>query len=155
MLTGKKNARAANGGRGFAAVLDAVALQHYAAGVALLEKGGIYVAYGVTSKAQPGSLPMASAICLFASLAFRRSILHACFGACDALFYNVKDRRDALPEEYAQDLRELVALASAGSLQVVVGATHKLAAYADALKSIAQGRHTGKQCVLVAAELQA
>ena len=147
-------ARAATGGRGFVAVLDAVALQHYAAGVALLAQGGVYVAYGVTSRQQPGGLPLLRAVALFATLAFRRSVLHACLGASDASFYNVKDRRDALPEEYAQDLRQLLALAVPGSLQVVVGATHRLAGYAQALQGIAQGRHTGKQCVLVAEELQ-
>jgi NADPH:quinone reductase-like Zn-dependent oxidoreductase len=51
-------------------------------------------------------------------------------------------------------VRALLQLAASGQLQVVVGATHKLADYAGALRGIAEGRHTGKQCVLVAAELQ-
>ena len=149
-------ARAALGGgsAGFSAVLDSVALQHYAAGIALLAPGGLYVAYGLTTKQAPGSLPLPRAIALFASLGLRHSLLHACFGAADALFYDVRDRRNRLPAEYAQDARALLQLAASGQLQVVVGATHKLADYAGALRGIAEGRHTGKQCVLVAAELQ-
>ena len=150
-------ARAALGGgssAGFSAVLDSVALEHYAAGVSLLAPGGLYVAYGLTCKAAPGSLPLPRAVALFASLGLRHSVLHACFGAADALFFDVKDRRNRLPAEYAEDARALLQLAASGQLEVVVGATHRLAEYAGALRSIAEGRHRGKQCVLVAAELQ-
>ena len=150
-------ARAALGGgssAGFSAVLDGVALEHYSAGISLLAPGGLYVAYGLTSKEAPGALPLPRAVALFASLSLRHSVLHACFGAADALFYDVKARRNRLPADYAEDARALLQLVTSGQLEVVVGATHKLADYARALNSIAEGRHRGKQCVLVAAELQ-
>jgi NADPH2:quinone reductase len=140
-------ARAAAGVAGFAAVFDSVALQHHAAGVALLNAGGIYVAYGLTSKEDPGSVP---AVALFALLSARHLVLHSCFGAADALFYNVKDRRDALPDEYAADARALVDLVADGRLEVVVGATHAVDGVKAALQAIAAGTHRGKQCVRVA-----
>lgn len=143
-------ARAAAGVAGFAAVFDSVALQHHAAGVALLNAGGIYVAYGLTSKEDPGSVPLPAAVALFAQLSARHLVLHSCFGAADALFYNVKDRRDALPDEYAADARALVDLVADGRLEVVVGATHAFDGVKAALQAIAAGTHRGKQCVRVA-----
>lgn len=142
-------ARAAAGVAGFAAVFDSVALQHHAAGVALLGAGGIYVAYGLTSKEDPGAVPLPAAVALFAQLTARHLVLHSCFGAADAVFYNVKDRRDALPGEYAADARALVDLVASGKLEVVVGATHAFDGVKAALQAIAAGTHRGKQCVRV------
>lgn len=144
-------ARAAAGVAGFAAVFDGVALKHYAAGIALLARGGIYCAYGLTSKEAPGSVALPAAIALFAQLQARHRLLHSCFGAADALFYNVKDRRDQLADEYAEDARALVRLLASGQLQVVVGATHEFTAVQAALQAIAAGTHRGKQCVRVSA----
>ena len=143
-------ARAAIGGGGFSAVFDSVALEHYAAGISLLSSSGVYCAYGFTSKAAPGSVPLPAAVAFFSQLQTRHFVLHNVCRAADAVFFDVRARRDALPQEYAADARALINLAASGQLEVIVGATHEFVDVKTALKSIAAGTHRGKQCVRVA-----
>ena len=138
--------------RGFEAVLDgAASLAYYSAGVALLCSRGIYVAYGFTDNASPGAIALSVAVPVLAMASFRHHLLSG-VGFGDALFYNVADRRDLLPTEFAADLRELVALAASGKLEVVVGREWRFFQVADALCSIAKNEHRGKQCIYVTAE---
>ena len=142
-------ARAATGGAGFCAAFDGVALENYSSCVGLLAAGGVYVAYGFTSKSSPGALPLQAVVPFFAQLAFRHNVLHGVFGAADASFYIVSSRRDQFIDEFEQDLQALVGLAASGRLEIVVGAVHEFFEVKAALKGIAEGKHRGKQCVIV------
>jgi NADPH2:quinone reductase len=80
---------------------------------------------------------------------FRHSVLHGIFGASDASFYSIADRRKELPEDFKEDLLALLALASSGRLEVVVGAVHEFFEVKAALKGIAEGKHRAKQMIRV------
>ena len=135
---------------GFAAVFDAVAsAEYYAAGLRLLARGGIYVAYGFTSAATPGRFSLAGAVARFASFACRGCVLSCCDGK-RALFYNVAARRDEAPGEYADDVLALAALLASGQLDVAVGRVWPFSDVPEALRAIESGRHTGKQIIAVA-----
>jgi NADPH:quinone reductase-like Zn-dependent oxidoreductase len=71
------------------------------------------------------------------------------FGGADATFFIISGRRDAHPEEFAADIRELVKLAASGALEVVVGKVWRFEEEVEALRSIETGAHRGKQVVVV------
>jgi len=141
--------------QGFAAVFDAVATaEYYAAGLRLLARGGVYVAYGFTSAATPGRFSLLGAVARFAGFFCRQHLL-AAFDGKQALFYNVAARRDAHPVEFAEDLRALAAMLADGTLDVAVGRVWPFEELPSALRAIESGSHTGKQVVAVAAEVTA
>ena len=142
-------ARAASGGAGFCAAFDGVMLENFGHCVGLLASGGIYVGYGLTSKAAPGTISAPGALSGFTQLAFRHNVLHGIFGAADAAWYLISGRRDEHPDDYKADLLTCLDLAASGRLEVVVGAVHEFFEVKGALKGIAEGKHRGKQCVIV------
>ena len=129
--------------------VDSIVTAYYASCVSSLAAGGVYCGYGITSKEAPGGLSLPAVLPAFAQISFRHSVLHGVFGAADACFYNVGDRREALPFDYASDLQSLVALSASGSLSFGI-TTHAFFELKTALLSIASFKHRGKQCVLVA-----
>ena len=136
--------------KGVVAVFDSVtSAEYYSRAVAMLIPQGVYCSIGFTDSSNPGVLSVPSILSRLASFAWRHAVAHSIFGGADATFFIISGRRDAHPDEFAADIRELVKLAASGALEVVVGKVWRFEEEVEALRSIETGAHRGKQVVIV------
>jgi NADPH:quinone reductase len=139
---------ASPGGKGFDAVFDSVSTnEYYCKGVASLKPKGIYCYIGFTDKKKPGIFPMEAGLVIFQS--FVRGFLHFFFGAAEATMYLVTSSRDANPQQFDDDVRTLIDMTATGVLNPVIGKIWSFEKVNEALQSIRDGNHTGKQNILV------
>jgi len=133
------------------AVFDHVMTGGYTGrGVALLRRGGRYVAYGLTSKSSPGEFSTGAAIGAMSRL-WVQGAINSWFDGRLAEFYNITRRRDAHPADFAADLATVMDLIAAGSLRPTDdGRVWDFEGARDALLSIAAGTHRGKQVIRMA-----
>jgi NADPH:quinone reductase-like Zn-dependent oxidoreductase len=135
-------------GRGVDAVLDAVVAGSYLSkGIACTARGGIYIAYGFTNSADPGTFSMGTAVLSMAHLALQNT--WSCVDGRSAVFYNVAENRDKRPDEYAADVRELIGLIASGKLDPTVGKIWSFDQAKEALLAVESGTHRGKQVVRI------
>jgi NADPH:quinone reductase-like Zn-dependent oxidoreductase len=144
----QKAVAASPGGKGFDAVFDSVCTnEYYSKGIASLKSHGIYCFIGFTDKNKPGSFPIEAGLVIFQS--FVRGILHFLFGAAEANFFLVTTSRDANPTQFDDDVKTLIDMAASGKLKPVIGKIWPFEKVDEALQSIRDGKHTGKQNILV------
>ena len=131
-------------------VFDHVFLNSYFdKGLRCLKSSGKYIAYGATNTDKPGSVHVPCMIIQQIRLALEEYIW-APFGCADAEFFDIAGRRDAHPEEFASDLGALMDLLADGRLSPHIGKIWTFEEAKDALISIQQNSHTGKQIITVA-----
>jgi NADPH:quinone reductase-like Zn-dependent oxidoreductase len=139
---------ASPGGKGFDAVFDSVCTnEYYSKGIASLKANGIYCFIGFTDKKKPGFFPMEAGLVIAQS--FIRGILHFLFGVAEANMYLVTTSRDLNPVQFDDDVKTLVDMAASGALKPVIGKIWPFEKVDEALQSIRDGKHTGKQNILV------
>ena len=144
----QKAGAASPGGKGFDAVFDSVCTnEYYSKGIASLKSHGIYCFIGFTDKNKPGTFPIEAGLVIFQS--FVRGILHFLFGAAEAQFFLVTTSRDANPTQFDDDVKTLIDMAASGKLKPVIGKIWPFEKVDEALQSIRDGTHTGKQNILV------
>jgi NADPH:quinone reductase-like Zn-dependent oxidoreductase len=131
-------------------VFDHVCLNgYYHKGHACLASGGKYIAYGMTSSTNPGSLPLLTVILFFLSMSLQNYFLFIT-DRKTAEFYNVGDRRDQKPEEFEEDFRKLVGLLEKKELEPFIGRIWSFPLANKALASIEKNEHIGKQIIQLA-----
>ena len=131
-------------------VFDHVFLNSYFdKGLKCLKSSGRYIAYGLTNTDKPGTVHIPSVIVHQIRLALQEYIW-APFGCAGAEFFDIAGRRDAHPDEFADDLRSLLDLLADGRLSPHIGKVWTFEEAKDALVSIQENTHTGKQIITVA-----
>ena len=131
-------------------VFDHVCLGgYYHKGHACLTPGGKYIAYGMTSASNPGSLPMLTVILFFLSMTLQNYFLFLS-DRKTAEFYNVGERRDQKPQEFEDDFRKLVELLEKKELEPFIGKIWSFLLANKALASIEKNEHIGKQIIQLA-----
>lgn len=143
--------RAGTAGRGVDVVFDAVLMNgYYSKSLSCLARGGKLVAYGVTNTAAPGVISVPSIITVFLRMGLQ-SKLWSWFDGKEAQFYNIADRRAAHPQDFAEDVRSLMDLLASGTLSPFTGKVWPFDSVPQALQSIADNKHVGKQIIKVQA----
>jgi NADPH:quinone reductase-like Zn-dependent oxidoreductase len=137
---------------GLDVVYDPVLLGGYrSAGMRLLKRGGKLVAYGATNTAAPGTFSSFAGLVLsILTMSMQQNLIYW-FDGREAEFYNVSDRRDVLPAEFAADLVALVDRVAYGSLKPASVTVWSFADVKTALASIEAGTSVGKQVIRVQA----
>ena len=129
-------------------VFDHVFLNSYFdKGLKCLKSSGRYIAYGLTSTDKPGTMHIPSVAVQQIRLALQR-YFWACFGYAGAEFF--AGRRYAHPDEFAAEVRTLIDLLADGRLSPHIGKVWTFEEAKEALVSIQENTHTGKQIITVA-----
>ena len=122
-------------------VLDPIGGTQWLTSYRCLHPKGTLVCYGASSAVAEGKL---SAGLGFAIL----GLLKLAPGGKRAFWYNVKNLRDAHPDQFREDLSKLFELLAARQIQPVIGAKFPLHQAAEANRLLEQARVTGKIVLL-------
>jgi len=122
-------------------VLDPIGGMHWLTSYRCLRPRGTLICYGASSAVAEGKL---SAGLGFAIL----GLLKLLPGGKRAFWYNVKNLRDAHPEQFREDLSKLFELLAARQIQPVIAATLPLREAAEANRMLEQAQVTGEIVLL-------
>ena len=130
--------RAASDGAGVAAAFDAVGGKSWEASWATLGQGGVLVGYGFQDFLESNAAASEAArwMARFAEMGWQ--------GAADGtgrrtVFYDIRDRRDELPDDYRADAAHLLALMAAGMVTPAPAERLRLDQAGEAHRRIAAG----------------
>ena len=137
-------------GKGVDLVFDAVCLNgYYEKGIACLSHGGKYVSYGFTSvknATDAGSLSIPSVLWFFLKQSWQHNVC-SWFDGREAEFYIISSRRDAKPDEFKDDLLQVLSMVQSQKLVLAGGRTWRFAQCKEALTAIAQNATVGLQII--------
>jgi NADPH:quinone reductase-like Zn-dependent oxidoreductase len=130
-------------------VFDPILLNgNYKRGLKVLRKGGFLVGYGVTDSKNPGTFSLLGAMATLTSFFFQNNFWYW-FDGKEVTFYNVSDRRKAIPEDFKTDLQVLMKYVHEGKINPLEnGKVWSFDQVKDALAAIeTPGGHRGRQII--------
>ena len=139
---------ATTNGAGVDLVFDGITLGgYYARGVAVVARGGRYIAYGFTNSASPGVVSVPGLLSVLLRIGLQNGLSYWFTGRSATLFFGVNI---AKPDTYAGYIHTVLDNIAAGRLAAPIGRVWTLEGAQDALAAIGKGKTVGKQVVHVA-----